>query len=79
MQWEYCSLTWTSSGLYSETGAHPGHLIYYGRSTPISRRVNYEEAIAKLGIAGWELVGVDEGRLYLKRPIQPMRAIHDAL
>lgn len=32
-----------------------------------------EQALQALGAEGWELVGVDGGKLYLKRPALPFR------
>jgi hypothetical protein len=34
--------------------------------------------IGRLGAAGWELVTVDVGHLYFKRPVKPGRQIDDA-
>jgi len=75
-QWEYCLLSFTRVG--SE------RLTYYGGSGPISRQqVEWSSAIARLGAAGWELVGVTSSEigtgLYYKRPIDSGRAIDDAL
>ncbi len=77
-QWEYCKIA-----LISGSTA----LIYCGRSEWLKpRAVAFYEAMERLGAAGWELVSVSQGsdtlnstELYFKRPVEPGRAIDDAL
>ncbi len=80
-QWEYCQLH-----VYEDPD---WKVRYYGSSGKIVRNVGQmsDVAMARLGTAGWELVGITvfaDSRgggtnLYFKRPIQAGRAIDDAL
>lgn len=74
--WEYCLLTHVPSGPLIV------NITYYtleGARTKQQRAKSYEEGmnqlwpkmIAELGHEGWELVTVDAGALYFKRPINP--------
>jgi hypothetical protein len=76
-QWEYCRCYW---------GGSSEGLTYFGGSGEIERRgATVVDALPRLGVAGWELVGVAaySGQfgvgttLYFKRPIEPGRAIDD--
>jgi hypothetical protein len=77
-QWEYCKLSIDASRTV---------LIYCGRSEWLKpRAIGFYEAMERLGVAGWELVsvaqvndGVVSSELYFKRPVEPGRAIDDAL
>jgi hypothetical protein len=77
-QWEYCKITMSAGST---------DLIYCGRSEWLNpRAIAFYEAMETLGAAGWELVSVSQVQdtpisreLYFKRPIEPGRAIHDAM
>jgi hypothetical protein len=75
-QWEYCVLVHVID-------EPPSSLCYYGLSGAILHEpVDWDDAVARLGAAAWELVGIAADRsttLYFKRPLQPGRAIDDAL
>ncbi len=79
-QWEYCKISSSSGSTV---------LFYCGRSEWLKpRSIAFYEALERLGTAGWELVDVSQmgddatvsaTELYFKRPIEPGRAIDDAL
>jgi hypothetical protein len=58
-------------------------LCNYGLSgTILHEPVDWDDAVARRGAAEWELVGIAaemSTTLYFKRPMQPGRAIDDAL
>jgi hypothetical protein len=84
-QWEYCVLT-SRTDMYPErTNMNPN---FFGSSGQITYdSVEWGKAISQLGVAGWERTGIafpvvssaSMARLYFKRPIEPGRAIDDAL
>ena len=74
-QWEYCHLSYRSED---------NVVVYHDRSGQIVRHdVDQTSAMAQLGLAGWELVGIHfserSSNYYFKRLIEPGRAIDDAL
>jgi hypothetical protein len=62
--WEYCKLT----GSYSEREA--AELCFYKAAGPQRfslKRDAWEQAIARLGREGWELVSVERNTFFFKR------------
>jgi len=74
-QWEYCELRsffgHYTIACYTSTGRD------IVSDAPDASSIHHN--IARLGIAGWELVCVDEGIYYFKRPIQSERPTDDTL
>ena len=72
--WEYCVASYVPSGPLMV------NVVYYtpeGARTESHRTKDYDEGmsklwpsvIANLGRDGWELVSIDNGALYFKRPL----------
>ena len=83
-QWEYCaivSVTPTDDGwLVGKPYDHPSRsksISSIHHFIPTNQRVNFRpndpkslsKEISKLGTDGWELVSVDQGVMYFKRPM----------
>jgi hypothetical protein len=64
--WEYCKLTGVDEG-HKEAS-----LCFYktsGAQTFSLKRDAWEQAIARLGREGWELVSVERNTFFFKRPL----------
>lgn len=76
--WEYCVVAQAPSGpllinvtFYTSEGAHV--VQHRAGSYEEGTKLLWPKTIAELGRDGWELVNVDAGALYFKRPLSDAR------
>jgi hypothetical protein len=66
-QWEYCSMSTRAGAIsvyfYSEAGAREETISRSGYDINV-----YAQVLARLGMAGWEMVSEFEGWITFKRP-----------
>jgi hypothetical protein len=74
-QWEHCEVQTVDFTWVAHFYALGGCIHHADTEKTFS---SASEFIARLGAAGWELVNVDTGHLYFKRPVKPGRRIDDA-